>query len=201
MSQESPPTIVPGPPPADPVTLRLLAESLRASGTGRIHLRGESMLPTLRDGWKVHVRSSPAESLRVGDIGAFVNRGVLTIHRLIWRKVDGGHQWFIFQGDNSPMREMVGPEAILGRVVAAEGEWARNGVSTPIPVGNDERAFFYRNAYRIHHLLSSLLPAARLPEAGIQGGLPYRCLRTCFRILERLFVPRPRRPPSPAPGR
>ncbi len=77
---------------ADPGTLRLLAETLRAQGWGRIPLRGESMLPTLRDGWNLHVRCLPAADLRVGDIGVFIHRDVLVIHRLIWKKSEGGRE-------------------------------------------------------------------------------------------------------------
>ena len=179
--------------PGGPDTLRLLRESLKASGAGRVHLRGESMLPTLREGWKLHIRSVPARELRIGDIGIFVHRDLLTIHRLIWKKVEGGRERFLFQGDNNPVREMVDEEAILGIVEAAEGEWSRDGVQSPIPIGNDSRALFYRTAFRLHSLLATLLPAAAVPGEGASGGLPYRCLRACFRLLEPLFSPRPRR--------
>ena len=43
----------PHPGPTDPMALRLLSESLKTVGSGRIHLRGDSMLPTLREGWKL----------------------------------------------------------------------------------------------------------------------------------------------------
>jgi len=178
---------------SDPDTLRLLCESLKASGAGRVHLRGNSMLPTLREGWKLHIRSVPARELQVGDIGIFVHRDLLTIHRLIWKKVEGGRERFIFQGDNNPDRERVEADAILGRVEAAEGEWSRQGVQNPIPVGNDSRALFYRTAFGLHSFLTTLIPTAAVPDEGASGGLPYRCLRTCFRLLEPLFSPRPRR--------
>ena len=94
-------------------SLQLLAETLKASGSGRLTLRGQSMHPTLQDGWKLHVVALPAESLRVGDIGVFIHSDVLTIHRLIWRKKQAGREWLVFQGDNNPAREMVAPEAVL----------------------------------------------------------------------------------------
>jgi len=188
----SPP--VASPPSAhDPVTLRLLTDSLRASGSGRINLRGDSMVPTLRDGWKLLVRSVPAEALHVGEIVAFFNRGVLTVHRLVWKKVEGGRECFIFQGDNSPARETVESDAILGRVEGAEGDWNQNGLPIPIPVGKDERAFFYRNAYRVHSLLAPRVPWTRIPGEPGRGRLLYHLLRASFRLLERIFAPRPRR--------
>ncbi len=189
------PTLPAARPPAlsDPGTLRLLRESLKASGAGRVHLQGDSMLPTLRDGWRLHVRSVPAGELRIGEIGIFIHRDLLTVHRLVWKKVEGGRERFLFQGDNSPGREMVEADAILGRVEAAEGEWNRDGVQSPVAVGNDSRALFYRTAFRIHSLLAGLIPAAAVPGEGARGGLPYRCLRACFRLLEPLFSPRPRR--------
>ena len=174
----------------DPETLQLLTKSLRASGAGRIHLRGNSMLPTLREGWKLHVRSLPATELRVGDIGIFVHRNLLTIHRLIWKTGKVGQERFLFQGDNNLEQEWVEAGAILGRVEAAEKERSRDGDSRPIPVGNDRRALFYRNAYRIHSFLAGLIPAVSLPVGEGSGRLPYRFLRSLFRLLEPLFSPR-----------
>lgn len=183
----------PAPVLSDPVTLRLLSESLRQNGSGILALRGESMAPTLRDGWKVHVRSLPPADLRVGDIAVFVNRGVLTIHRLIWKKIESGRELYVLQGDNNPWREIVEPGVILGRVEAAEGGWGGDGVPLSIPVGSDERAFFYRTAYLIHARLIRRFPRLRIPSAGEPAGAPYRCFRAAFRLLERFFSPRPRR--------
>jgi len=148
------------------------------------------MLPTLREEWMLHVRSLPATDLRVGDIGIFVHRDLLTIHRLIWKKREGGRERFLFQGDNNPERELVEAGAILGRVEAAEKEGSRKGDPRPIPVGNDGRAFLYRNAYRIHSFLTKLIPASALPVGEGSGRLPYRFLRSLFRLLEARFSPR-----------
>lgn len=175
---------------SDPETLGLLTESLKASGAGRIHLQGRSMLPTLEEGWVLHVRSLPASELRVGDIGIFIHRELLTIHRLVWKKWEGGRERFLFQGDNNPERELVEAGAILGRVEAAEKQKGRIGDPGPIPVGNDRRAFFYRNAFRIHSFLTGLIPAASLSAGEGPGRLPYRFLRSLFRLLEPLFSPR-----------
>jgi len=178
---------------SDATTLLLLAESFRSSGFGRIDLRGESMMPTLRDGWTVLVRPIPPESLRVGEIAVFINRGVLTIHRLIWKKLRDDREQFIFQGDNSAAREMVEANAILGVVDSAEMARGDAGVRIPVPVGKDHRALFYRTAYRLHTLAASLMPGLRLPVEESRGGFGYRALRRCFLFLEKAFSPHPHR--------
>jgi hypothetical protein len=180
-------------PSADPATLRLLADTLRASGAGRIHLAGDSMLPTLRDGWQLRVRAIPASELRVGEIGVFLHRDLLTIHRLVWKKIEAGREWFIFQGDNNPLREAVEAEAILARVEEAETGSTQGRTPGVIPVGRDERACFYRLAFRVHTNLARWAPSLRIPPQGGGAGRPYRCLRAAFRLLESLISPRPRR--------
>lgn len=175
-------------------TLDLLRESLKASGAGRITLRGESMHPTLQDGWKIHVRSLPAAALRVGDIGVFVHSGVLTVHRLIWKKRVAEAEMLVFQGDNNPVRELVAPGAVLGMVEAAEVERSdRGSTPLPFPVGSDARAWFYRSLYGLHSRLQVVLPGSSFPDEGERPGRAYRLLRALFRVLEPVFSPRPRR--------
>ena len=178
---------------SDSATLLLLAESFRSSGFGRIDLRGESMMPTLRDGWTVLVRPVPPEALRVGVIAVFINRGVLTVHRLIWKKFRDDREQFIFQGDNSAVREMAEANAILGVVESVEMARGDEGVRIPVPVGQDLRAIFYRTAYRLHSFAASLMPGLRIPAEKSRGGVWYRALRRCFLFLEKAFSPHPRR--------
>jgi len=173
--------------------LQLLAEALKTSGAARITLRGESMHPTLQDGWRIQLRSLPSERLQVGEIGVFLHGQILTIHRLIWRKRIAGKEWLIFQGDNNSARELVAPEAVLGKVESAEAEREDGGFTLPFSVGSDERAWFYRSLYRTHRSLSGILPSASLPGEGETGGPIYRALRLLFRMIEPLFAPRPRR--------
>jgi len=180
---------------SDPENVRLVCQHLKATGAATYSVWEEtpSMFPTLRKGWKLHVRSVPASELRIGDICIFVHRDQLKVHRLIWKKEEEGRERYLLQGDNNPEREMVEADAILGRVDAAEGEWNRDGIQSPVKVGNDSRALFYRTAFRLHSLLARIVPAAAVPDEGTSGGPAYRCLRTCFRLLESLFSPRPRR--------
>ncbi|MCI0568232.1 MAG: S24/S26 family peptidase [Acidobacteria bacterium] len=176
-----------------PEGLQLLLEALKTSGAARITLRGESMHPTLRDGWRLHVRALRSDELRVGDIGAFLHGQILTIHRLIWKKRTAEKEWLIFQGDNNPARELVAPEAVLGKVESAEVEREDGSVTPPFPVGADERAWFYRCLYRAHQGMIGLFPSTSLPGEGESGGLFYRALRLLFRMVEPIFAPRPRR--------
>ena len=176
-----------------PDGLQLLLEALKSSGAARITLRGGSMHPTLQDGWRVQLRSVPAEELQVGDIGAFVHGNILTIHRLVWRKPIAGKAWLIFQGDNNAARELVAPEAVLAKVESAEVEREDGSFTLPFPVGSDERAWFYRSLYRAHRGLTGLFPSTSLPGEGQSGGLFYRSLRFLFRMVEPIFAPRPRR--------
>lgn len=175
------------------VGLQLLLEALKASGSARITLRGESMHPTLHDGWRLLVRSLRSDELRVGDIGAFMHGQILTIHRLIWKKPIAGKEWLIFQGDNNPARELVEPEAVLGKVESAEVERPDGSFGPPFPVGADERAWFYRCLYRAHQGLTGLFPSTSLPGEGESGGVLFRALRLLFRMVEPIFAPRPRR--------
>jgi hypothetical protein len=91
------------------------------------------------------------------------------------------------------VRETVGPEAVLGRVVAAEVERADGTFSPRFPVGNDSRARFYRLVHRSHAFLSRRFPALRIPRPGASPGASYRLFRTLFRSLEGIVSPRPRR--------
>jgi hypothetical protein len=178
---------------ADPEALRMLAEALKGAGKGRITLRGESMLPTLQDGWDLHVLSLPAASLRVGDIGVFLHGNVLTIHRLIWRSQQDGKMWLIFQGDNNAVREKVAPDRVLGRVEAAEVPRDDGKAPLPFAVGADSRAWFYRSLFRLHQMLGGAFPGAAVPSEGEAPGRLYRLFRVLFRMVEPLFSPRPRR--------
>ena len=173
--------------------LLLLMETLRARGAGTITLRGRSMLPTLQDGWRLEVRAVPAGELKIGDIAVFLHGGSLTIHRLVWRRLGEGKESLVFQGDNNAVRETVSPEAILGRVVAAEIEHGDGTFSPRFPVGDDSRARFYRLMHRSHAFLSRRFPALRLPRPGASPGASYRFFRALFRSLEGIVSPRPRR--------
>jgi signal peptidase I len=173
--------------------LLLLMETLRSRGAGTITLRGGSMLPTLQDGWRVQVQAVSGSDLEIGDIGVFLHGGSLTIHRLVWRKRSQEKESLVFQGDNNVVRETVGPESVLGRVVAAEAERTDGTFSPRFPVGGDSRARFYRLAHRSHDFVSRRFPGLRIPDPGASPGAVYRLFRAVFRSLEGIVSPRPRR--------
>jgi len=168
-------------------------ETLRSRGAGSITLHGRSMLPTLRDGWRLEIQAIPGSQMQVGEIGVFLHGGSLTIHRLVWRNRRGGEESLVFQGDNNPVRETVPPEAVLGRVIAAETAREDGSYAPRVALGSDSRARFYRLAHRSHAFLSRRFPALELPGPGGSGGPSYRLLRSLFRSLERIVSPRPRR--------
>lgn len=179
--------------PSPSAGLLLLMETLRSQGTGSITVRGASMHPTLRDGWRLQVQALPGSTLQVGEIGVFLHGGNLTIHRLVWRHHFDGNESLVFQGDNNAVRETVPPEAVLGRVVAAEAPREDGTFSSRFGVGEDSRARFYRLLHRSHATLSRRFPSLRVPPPGASAGAPYRLLRAVFRSLEGIVSPRPRR--------
>ncbi len=179
--------------PSPSAGLLLLVETLRSQGSGSITVRGASMHPTLRDGWRLQVQAVPGSDLRVGEIGVFLHGGSLTIHRLVWRNRLDGHESLVFQGDNNAVRETVPPEAVLGRVLSAEAQREDGTFSSRFAVGSDSRASFYRLVHRSHGYLSRHFPALRIPRPGAPPGASYRLLRALFRSLEGIVSPRPRR--------
>lgn len=173
--------------------LLLLVETLRSQGSGSITVRGASMSPTLRDGWRIQVQAVPGSDLKVGEIGVFLHGGSLTIHRLVWRNRQDGKESLVFQGDNNAVRETVLPEAVLGRVQSAEAPRADGTFSTRFSVGSDSRATFYRLVHRSHAYLSRYFPGLRIPPSEASPGASYRLLRALFRSLEGIVSPRHRR--------
>ncbi len=71
------------------VTDAMLVEALRAGRRVRFVARGSSMWPAVRDGSTVEVTACGAEALRVGDLGVFVRRGGLVVHRVLRREGAG----------------------------------------------------------------------------------------------------------------
>jgi len=64
-------------------------------GTVRVTVRGDSMVPNLREGEQVEVRAAARGVLEPGDLVVFPRAGELTVHRLIARREEG----FLEMGD------------------------------------------------------------------------------------------------------
>src|SRR5437867_10066734 len=104
----------------EPLTVDLLTEALRRTGSAIVAVNGTSMHPTLQMGWRVYLRPARGEELRVGEIAVFRGDRHLTIHRLVWKERGDGPERLVFRGDYNRLRERVAAEAVLARVVAVE---------------------------------------------------------------------------------
>ena len=94
----------------------LAAESLRASGTLRLRVRGESMLPTIWPGEMVEIARCSADEAHRGDVVLALRDGRFFLHRLVER-VPGG---FLLRGDSMPATDPEFSSAeLLGRVSGA----------------------------------------------------------------------------------
>jgi hypothetical protein len=65
--------------------LELASEVLKSSGCVRIRVQGSSMLPNLRPGDEVELRSTPFHAAVIGNVVAYRREGRLFIHRVISR--------------------------------------------------------------------------------------------------------------------
>jgi hypothetical protein len=109
------------------------------------------MLPLVRDGDVVTVRSARMEELRVGDIVCYRSVGQLVLHRVIGRAGDK----LLARGDALPAVEPVAAVDVLGRAVALERGGRRRRLDTRVArrVG--------RVAVTVAPWVARTLPAAR----------------------------------------
>jgi hypothetical protein len=100
--------------------LILAREVLRSGGSLRLHALGTSMLPCIRPGDLLTLRSVPLHELAIGDVILFVQQERFFIHRV----VGGDHCGWITRGDSVPENDpQVAAEEVLGKVTSIE----RNG--------------------------------------------------------------------------
>jgi hypothetical protein len=76
---------------------------------------GRSMLPTLRENWRIKIVPISADEIKPGDI-ALINADILCIHRIIARFKKNNQLFFIEKGDNSSTARIVSQEQIVGKV-------------------------------------------------------------------------------------
>ena len=111
-------------PGATQPTTDLVAEVVHRFGSGRIRVQGTSMLPALRPGDEVELRSTPSGNINPGDIIAFRRNERLFVHRVIGRDPDG----LLTQGDALRHADApVSSDQFLGVVVSVlrKGEQVR----------------------------------------------------------------------------
>ncbi len=94
----------------------LLRVILKKNDTNKIHVKGISMLPTLKEGDCVNVRKE--ETYKVGDIIVyFYKEEGLLIHRIVGQK---GPDKYLCRGDNSRRLEHVQYDNVVGKVYEVE---------------------------------------------------------------------------------
>ncbi len=129
----------------EPLTVDLLTEALRRTGSAIVAVNGTSMHPTLQFGWRVYLRPAHGEELKVGDIAVFRGERYLTIHRLVWKDRTDGAVRLVFRGDYNRLRERVDASAVIARVVAVEVPGMKRGMERviatilPKPTAQDGR--------------------------------------------------------------
>jgi len=103
----------------------LSAELLGRGNRIRFRAAGRSMAPAIRDGDILTIEPARPDGLRVGDVALHrVGEAQLVAHRVVARRVEGGHLVLATRGDallDPPHR--VGEGDVLGRVIERE----RNG--------------------------------------------------------------------------
>jgi signal peptidase len=101
--------------------VELMEAVLEKGGVFRLHARGTSMIPFLRDGDVLTVAPFGNRPPLLGEVVAFSDpaskRSPLVVHRIVGRHKTG----FVVQGDgNGCAPEIVSPENIVGMLVKAE---------------------------------------------------------------------------------
>ena len=169
----------------EPLTVDLLTEALRRTGSAIIAVNGTSMHPTLQFGWRVYLRPARGEEVKVGDIAVFRGERYLTIHRLVWKERTDSTVRLVFRGDYNRLRERVDPSAVIARVVAVEVPGMKRGMERVIAIEPDILAYFYRLSFALSRLFRPVLPKITAPGGRI--GPMGRAARASFAAAERLL--------------
>jgi hypothetical protein len=95
----------------------LAVEVLRGGGRLRLHVRGESMLPTLWPGDLAEIEACSLKDVGFSDLVLATRDGRLFLHRFLTRV---GDSTFVTRGDSMPGADPAfESEALLGKLVAA----------------------------------------------------------------------------------
>ncbi|HVP42842.1 MAG TPA: S24/S26 family peptidase [Terriglobales bacterium] len=109
-------------PVVEPVHLQLLREVLQRFGRARLRVSGTSMLPALWPGDVVEIVATDATALHPGDLLLVERDARLFCHRFLGSLQRSGQLLLRTRGDLLSREDPpVGPEALLGRVEAAQG--------------------------------------------------------------------------------
>ncbi|HWZ82373.1 MAG TPA: S24/S26 family peptidase [Terriglobales bacterium] len=95
----------------------LAVEVLRGGGCLRLHVHGESMLPTLWPGDFAEIEDCSLHDVGAGDLVLATRDGRLYLHRLM---THAGDRTFVTRGDSMPGADPVfESDALLGKLVSA----------------------------------------------------------------------------------
>lgn len=99
----------------------VILEQLHNGNQVSLRISGRSMLPLIREGSSVSVKTCDPESLSMGDIVTFERDGLSVTHRVLWVMRRDNGTTVLTKGDNELiMDRVVSTGQILGRVVAVK---------------------------------------------------------------------------------
>src|SRR2546427_503561 len=169
----------------EPLTVDLLTEALRRTGSAIVAVNGTSMHPTLQFGWRVYLRPAHGEELKVGDIAVFRGERYLTIHRLGWKDRTDGAVRLVFRGDYNRLRERVDASAVIARVGAGGGPGLKRGKEGGHPVQTGIPGSFFLLRLAFFRLFRPILPKPTAQDGRI--GPIGHAARATFAAAERFL--------------
>lgn len=141
----------------------IIVRALRSGAPGILHVRGTSMMPTLKEGTQLQIEPVSPDRIAIGRIAVFLKDEILVVHRMIWKRRSGGEVEYLFKGDNSRVMERVKPGLILGVVSGWMPPGTENGDPQPVP--RDPAYYFYH----LFHILVG--PVLRLGGFLTRGSI------------------------------
>lgn len=89
---------------------------------GLVGLKGNSMYPSLQNGWKTKIVPANAAEIQVGNIVVF-EKDMLMCHRIAGKINFFGNYYFIQKGDNSRIGGMIKTDDLIGKVIEVFDEY------------------------------------------------------------------------------
>jgi hypothetical protein len=171
----------------------ILLQALESGCTGILHVRGTSMLPTLREGTAVRIRPVRADEIPVGRIAVFRKDRMLVIHRLVWKTDSADRLQYLFKGDNAAVIDAVSADRVLGVVdgivAAGDGE-APEGAACE-PLRRDPAGVFYRSSHLVFSPLLRFVGFLTGRPPALPSGRLRTLLKRLHRGVERILFGRP----------
>jgi hypothetical protein len=88
--------------------VQLVKEFVFENGSATLPIKGNSMYPNLKENTLVKIH--PLKTLSAGDCCVYLQRGILVIHRLLFKR----NRWAYIAGDNDIKIEKIAIETIIG---------------------------------------------------------------------------------------